>query len=253
MANACIASGAANLAAAALFTASSSELLAPASLMQTADVEEQWVGLGGSGDWLRADLLSAQAFDTIAIMGLAAATMRLRVSTSDPEAGDLFDSNNVGPIAVDQIHLQHLKLFGAAQTARYVQWDLALTGGVAAGKAFIGTRTQFTRNFQYGWAARYVDPSIRERVSGGQLKIFPKSGWRALDVTFPALKRDQRYGIVETIDRECGARNDVLFVLDPESDELARDFIWGPVTDLTQSVGASPDTFTKQYQFEQRR
>lgn len=252
MANACIASGAANLANAAIFTASSAELFAPASMLLTRHVEEQWIGLGEAGDWLRADLLGLQTFDTIAIMGLAGTSFRLRVSSADPLAGDLLDTGAGSPVAIDQEYLQHRHLFSSPVSARYLQFDFA-GAPAAAGKAFIGTRTQFERNFVYGASEQYVDPSLKERASGAQIHIFPKAGWRAFDLTFAATTRAQARGIVTEIDRNCGKRNDVLLILDPESDHPARDFIWGPIVDVTPIVSASPNTASKQYQIEQRR
>jgi hypothetical protein len=251
--NACIASGAANLVDNAQIRASSQELLAPAENLQSEIVEEQWIGLNAE-DSLVIDLGAALPFNTIAIMGLFAAGLRIRASVADPtaEAGDVYDSDDDGAIAVDQTYRQFLKLFGADLTARYVR--LNFTGGpVAAGKIFIGAHTRFRYNFNYDWAFGYVDPSIVDRASSGAMHVFRKQGWRDLDVTFGWVSEEQRYGIVETIDRDCGRRISILFVVDPTSTNLARDFIWALATELPAPVAANPGLFAKQYRFEERR
>lgn len=251
MANACIAYD--NLADAATITASSAEVAAPVSNLQQSHVVRQWIGMGAGSDYLIADLGSLQSLDSIALIGVDADTGRVRVSSVDSSGatGDLYDS---GSVAVSAAYRQIVSLLSAAVSGRYVRIDLTRTSGdpVQAGRLFVGLRTQFSINYSFDWGKGWVDPSIRTRTAGGQTQVFDRTAYRTVDVVFGFLSRTQRYGIVEDIDRNCGLKRDVLLIEDPDSDNLARDTIWGLASELTPVVQPQLDTFSKQYKIEER-
>ncbi|MFC3074731.1 hypothetical protein [Shinella pollutisoli] len=242
-----------NLADAASVRASSSILLAQPTLVQQVHVERRWRALNNVA-WLVLDLGAETPIDTVAAMGLTATAARVRVSVADPSgaAGELFDS---GQLTVDQAYLALVVLSEAPVSGRYVRIDLSNEGApyVEAGRVCIGLRSTFAYNFDYGWSYGYVDPSTRSKTRGGQTQVTPRRPYRTIDVTFPRVTAADRYSFVETIERENALQRDVLFTTDPESDNLARDTIWGLMSETTAIVQPFIEDFTKQYRIEERR
>jgi hypothetical protein len=243
-----------NLADDALLTVSSQELSLPALNLQNAHVARRWRTLFASGN-VTFDLGALVSLDTIGVFGMtmsSAGTIRARVSSVDPTgaAGDLYDS---GVVAVDSDYNVHLSLLTVPVSGRYVRFDLADSGSyVEAGRVFVGLRTSFGINFDYGWQRAYVDRSIRTKTRGGQTLVWHDNNYRTLDLTFGFLSVAERNGLVETIDRVNGQNTDVLFITDPESSNLARDSIWGLISNLSPVVQPMFDRFSKQYQIEER-
>lgn len=242
-----------NLADAAEVRASSSILLAQPTLVQQAHVERRWRALNNVAA-LILDLGAEMQIDTVAAMGLTATQGRVRISATDPSgaAGELYDS---GAVAVDQAYSTIVALADAPVDGRYVRIDLtdAASDYVEAGRVCIGLRSSFTYNFDYGWSYSYVDPSTRSKTRGGQTQITPRRPYRTIDVTFPRVTAIERYAFVETIERENALQKDILFITDPASDNLARDTIWGLMSETTPIVQPFLDDFTKQYRIEERR
>lgn len=251
MANAAIAHE--NLAADASIVVSSAEILAPSSNLLQADTSKQWVGLGETTDYIVADLLSTVSFDTLALINVLADTARVRFSSVDSSglAGDVWDS---GSLDIDADYPDLIVLRPAVvTTARYVRIDLTGTEPVAAGFLFIAARDTFGINFEYNWQRRRIDPSRKTKTEGGQTQVYEKPGTWAIDVNFAALTASERNGFVEALDRDAGAHRSILFVADPDSDNLARDSIFGLISaEVTPVVQAFIDRYSKQYQIEQR-
>lgn len=242
-----------NLADAAEVRASSSILLAQPTLVQQVHVERRWRALNNVA-WLVLDLGAEIPIDTVAAMGLTASAARVRVSADDPSgaAGELFDS---GQLTVDQAYLAIVALCDMPVAGRYVRIDLSGTASdyVEAGRVCIGLRSTFAYNFDYGWSYGYVDPSTRSKTRGGQTQVTPRRPYRTIDVSFARVTAADRYAFVERIDRENALQRDILFITDPESDNLARDTIWGLMSETTPIVQPFLDDFTKQYRIEERR
>lgn len=253
MGNACIAYD--NLADGAALSASSSAIQMPPTMLQNPHVTRKWRGGSSITDYVLANLGSLQSLDTIAVLGINAASAQVRVSSVDSSgaAGDLYDS---GVVAVDQDYVSIIDLLPAAVNGQYVRIDFTNPDGpfVEAGRLFIGVRTQFDINFNFGWGRGYMDRSIISKTRGGQTQVYDDVVYRTLDLTFGFASSNQRYGIIETIDRVNGTKTDVLMITDPDSDNLARDTIWGLVTDLTAvaSVAQIFDVFSKEYKIEER-
>lgn len=241
-----------NLADDATLTASTAGTLTPASNLQQFDVARTWQGASGGTDYCVADLGSAQSVNAVAVMGLVADTIRVRLSSADASgaAGDLYDS---GTVSVDQTYLQYVVYLANAVNARYARVDLVKSGAdVEAGRLFVGTVTQFSANFSWGWHRGRVDRSIRSQTDGGQTVIRRRDNPRTLDVTFDFLTDAEAVGIVESIDAANATHTDVLLMADPESANLARDTIWGLVTELTPVTNPNFNINSKQYKIEQR-
>lgn len=184
----------------------------------------------------------------------AGGTARVRVSTADATgaAGDAYDS--VTPVAVDAKYNAYVVALASPVTGRYVRFDLsdASASYVEAGRAFIGLRTQFTYSFGYGWQKGRVDRSLKTKTRGGQTQVWRDNAYRTVDVTFSWVTPAQRDSVVEAIDIANGASTDILFMIDPTSSNLARDSIWGLITDITPVTQNFFDLYEKQYKIEER-
>lgn len=247
-----------NLADDATLTPSSAQVQCPASLMQNPHVSRKWKTTASASEYLIVDLGSAQSIDTIYLLGCslsASAVSRVRVSATDSSgaAGELYDSGDVTG-AVDQNYGTQPVLLDAAVSGRYVRFDFADPGAtdIQIGRLVIGLRTVFGINFGYNWQAQRVDRSVLTKTRGGQTQVFRDNAYRTIDLTFGFMSPSDRYGVVEAVDIACGASTDVLFIIDPESTNPARDSIWGLISDMTPAIQATLDIFTKQYKIEER-
>lgn len=244
--------GYSNLADEGMLTASSAAVLAPALNLQHQDVARTWQGAAGGADYVVCDLSSAQSVNAVAVMGLVADTIRVRISSVDASGatGDLHDS---GVVAVNQNYLQHLVYLSAAVSGRYIRIDLVNgSGEVEAGRLFAGTVTGFDINFSYGWLRGRLGRSQRSKTIGGQTVIDRRTAPRTLDLTFDFASESEANGLIETVDLTNGIDADVLFIVDPESGNLSRDFLWGLITEFTPVSNPAIGIFVKNYKIEQR-
>lgn len=247
-----------NLADAAVVTASSSAGLMPPKRLLDPHIARTWRGGGNSSEWLLADLGSAVAIDTVALVGLnltAAGSTRVRISSADSSglAGDVYDSKMMTG-KVDPAYGYFVQLLIQPVFGRYVRIDLSDTiPYIEAGRIIVGKRAIFETNFSVGWSRGYTDLSRRTTSRGGQIYINRGAQFRTVEVSFDWLNGQERHGFVEEIDRECGMHTDVLFIADQTSDNLGRDSIWGLLDDLEGVVQPySLDIFRKQYRIGER-
>lgn len=233
--------------------ASTSQLLTPISNLLVPHVARKWRGAGGTTDNFVYDLGASTTIDTLAVFGITATQIRLRVSSLDVtgSAGDIYDS---GTLAVDQIYLSSITILPATVSGRYFRVDLTTTGAyVEAGRVFLGTSTQFAFNYVKGWQRLWNDRSTKSKTRGGQTQIFKDVTYRSIDVTFDFLSQTDRDGFVEVIDRVNATSTDVLFVTNPTSVNLPRDSIWGLISSATPVVQPYDVSFySKQYLIEER-
>lgn len=245
-----------NLADDADVTVSSEQILLPASNLQQADIAVKWRSAEAGAGAVVADLGAMTSIDTVALIGTtmsAAGEARVRYAAADSsgQAGDVYDS---GWTAVDETYHQMIDLRAAVASARYVRVDLRDPGAayIEAGRLFIGRRNGFAINFDYNWAITTLDRSIVGKTRGGQTMVWRDSIYRTIELTVSQLSEADRYGFVETIERQAAQKNDVLFILDPDSAALARDSIWGLISGATPIVNPYPDRFSKSYKIEER-
>jgi hypothetical protein len=235
-----------NKADGATLIASSQVLLAPVLRLQDPHVGVVWQSLSGA-DWFVADLGTEQPIDGVRLMGLTAATARVRYSNAGPSAGDVADS---GVRAVDQRFLTFTDL--RSVSARYVRVDLTSPSVCRAGRLFIGELHGFGINFSWGWSRKWIDPSDRKKTEGGQTRINRREKYRAFAVSFEFLSDAEASGFTDDIDRINGLTDDVLLIADPDSADIERDSIWGLMTDLSPVAQQFVDRWTKSLSIEQR-
>jgi hypothetical protein len=235
-----------NKADGASLSVSSQLLLAPILRLQDPHIGVRWQGTSGN-EWFVADLGAVMEIDAVRLMGLTAATIRVRYSTSDPVIGDVADS---GVQLVDQAFLTFTDLRSVA--ARYVRIDLTHAVACAAGRLFVGELHAFGINFSWGWTRKWVDPSDRKKTEGGQTRINRRERYRVFAVTLETLSDAEANGFTDDIDRINGLCDDVLFIADPASVHIEQDSIWGLMTDLAPAGQQFLDRWTKQLSIEQR-
>lgn len=237
-----------NLADDATISASSQLLLAPASNLQEPNVARKWRSYTTS-DSILLDLGSVTVFDAVALMGITGNTIRFRYSITDPTGalGEVWDS---GVLTVDTAYNQSIDLAGGP--ARYILINLTADTYCEAGRLVVSELHEFVTNFSYGWQRKWIDLSTPTKTRGGQTQINLQPKYRSIQVTFNDIAKAELYGDLENIDRINGLGSDVLFVTDPDSDNLARDTVWG----LMQSLSGVGQTyfgrFSKQYDIDER-
>jgi hypothetical protein len=249
------------LAAAAVITASSQQQTLPVSNLQTPHVSERWRS-ASNADYFTVDKGSLVADDTVMVRGMTAsvaATARLRLSTSDPASGDVLDTGALASGATAYFDLTYgafVYLLAAAPSAwRYARFDIADTAAsyVEAGVVCIGTRNQFDINFEAGESLGYVDRTRLAQTAGGLTLTWPDNKFRRWSVNFPWIDAAQRYGFVEQMDLLNGKGQNVLMIRDTGSANLARDSIFGLVTDLAPvTLPEVIDIFGKVYNIDER-
>jgi hypothetical protein len=241
-----------NLADGATVAASTQELLLPAVNLQNPHVARKWRSLLSTASVVFT-LAEAAEIDTVAMFGISAETIRVRLSATDPSGvmGEVYDS---GTQAVDETFSSFVVLMAAPASALYVLVDLATTSEdfVEAGRAFIGTRHQFGVNHEFNWSRGRVDRSVRAKSRGGQTQVSPDDGFRQVQVTFGFLTAAEASGLVDTIDRVNGLHTDVLLILDPDSVNLPRDSYWGLIAEDADVINPKSGVFSKTYKIEAR-
>jgi hypothetical protein len=260
--NACLAY--VNLADVGSWSASSAIAQRPASTLQNVHVGRKWRSLTNA-DAVTCDLLNAQLFDTVALIGTnltAAGVTRLRISNGDPSgvAGEVYDSGSAAG-RVDP-NCGRLIFFMPAQlVGRYVRIDLsdAALSYIEAGRGVITVRNQVAVNFVPGASDLLNDPAVKKKSKGGQTYVDPASPdpFRVWEFTFDTLSETQRFGFIESADVLNGSRRDVLLCRNPASTNLSRDTIWGlmEMTPIVAQSGYGNDglpVYSKVYRIEQR-
>lgn len=242
-------------------SASSQELLMPASNLQTPDIEVRWRSKTNS-DFIASGLVIG--FDTIVLKGVtasASALIRVRVSSVDVSgaAGDLYDSN-IGPAASFDANYDAIVALLPSPVSGYIRIDISdpASARIEAGFLFAAPRHTFSYNYSYGWQIRWEDRSGSQESRGGQDLLWKDNKRRHLTLDFAHITTPERYGVVEQIDRDNGQHENVLIILDVESSNLARDALLGLIEELTPVV--QPDAvfnndgplYAKQYQLKER-
>jgi hypothetical protein len=255
-----------NLADAAVISASTQAIAMPAATLQNPHPSERWRSAGNSA-FIVMDKLAAALSDTIALVGLTCgvnATIRVRVSSIDASgaAGDVLDTGPIGNGSpqLDVTYGQFIYLLPAPASSRFTRIDLADPDAdyVEAGILLEGLREQFEINFAPGATIQHVDRSRIGTTSSGKTLTWRDNTFRRADLTFPAIKKGQRYGVIERLDRVKGIHANLLLITETESENLARASVYGLATEVTPiafnqalDVEGNP-LFGKQFKIDER-
>ncbi|MDI4231460.1 hypothetical protein OZ411_01355 [Bradyrhizobium sp. Arg237L] len=259
MANACIMVD--NQADGGRVVASSQALAMPASNLLNPHPSERWRALAPSA-WAVLRKTALAPADTVMLCGLTCgpnATIRLRLSSSD-SLGVAADVLDTGVISSGDAHFDiaygsfvwRLPAPAAWQFTR-VDIDDPDADFVEAGCIADGLAESFDYNFVRGGERQWVDRSRVSSTSSGMTLTWDDVSFRRLNLSFDFISLQQKNGLIERLDRVKGRRRNVLFIVDPDSDNLPRDSVYGLVTDLTPvSFGPVNDIFGKQFRIDER-
>ncbi len=249
-----------NLADTSTVTAQDWLVATPPDLILTPHIGERWKSQPGSSNYILFDLGALYSIDSAALFGVsrpdttmplsfvsldATSVIRVRISSVDSSgaAGDLYDHSATGEIFEGQV----VRALSTPVTGRYVRFDISQSGAAAllVGGASIGLRTHFTYNPAYGMSRQVVDRSSQVEARGGQIFTRPDNYYRVLDMNFEWVATDQQWSLIDQIDTVCGTHANVLAMLDTDSANLARDSIFGLVTELAPVAQPYPDLLSR--------
>jgi hypothetical protein len=259
-----------NIAGSAPLAASSAATDMPVTLLQQEDVSRNYRSSAVTSVAIIASYAANQSFDSVALLNTnltAAGIVRIRtfatLSDANSATGALYDSNPGGSTAgqVDPNYKSAIVLASSVQTGwkalRIDLVDLSLTY-LEAGFLFIGTRTQFTYNYDYGATRTVVDPSEHKTTRGGQTKIIAKPKFRRWDFNIGTMTETQRWSVAEAIDLANGISSPILFFMDPSSTNLGRDTIFGllqessPVASIQGFGSDGNPMYSRPYKIDER-
>lgn len=233
--------------------------LAPASNLQTKHVHNKW-RVNATSAWILLDAGSLISADTLAVVGMSGSspTLQVRASTADSTgaAGDAFNSGSlVG--AWDSNYLPFVRLMTLSTPARYFRVDIseAAVPYIEAGRLVVGSRAQFSLNFQPGWGRTWVDPEIKVVGRSGLTFDDLRDKYRTLEFTMDFISETERWSIMEAIDLALGTHGDILVITDPTSSNLSRDSVWGYIEQsdaVVEPISLTDRVFRRNYRIRER-
>jgi hypothetical protein len=242
-------------------------LLAPPTNLVNPHVGKKWRD-NDTATFILITTNGANSIDTIMLAGVSgsivdvAPTFRVRLSTTDPTgaAGDAHDSGIVsGTPYFDIDYGLFVYLLDTPVSAIYTRVDIEQTGSdyIEAGRMFIGLRNAFGVNLQTPWVRTPVRSSVDVIGVGGQTFVDPRRGFWRVGVKFDFLSETEREGFVDDITTLIVNEGhlDMLWIKDPDSQNLSRDCTWGYLESdlaITQNQYIEPPVFSAEFTIRQR-
>jgi len=242
-------------------------LQAPPANLVNPHVGKKWRD-NATTTYVMASTTGSNSIDTIMLAGVSgsvediAPIFRVRLSTVDPTgvAGDALDTGSLSGLPYfDSDYGMFVYLLAAPVSATYIRIDISITGTdyIEAGRMFAGLRTQFGTNFQTPWSRTPVRGSINVVGIGGQTFVDARRGYWQIGAHFDFLSVAEREGFIDQIAIEIVNEGhlDMLWIEDPDSDNLSRDCVWGYLaSDLTatQNIYIDPAVFSAEFNIRQR-
>lgn len=227
----------------------------------------RWRSGPGTSAWLTADLGSAKPCRIFSLHGCnlsAAATWRIRLSSSAAHAGDLYDSAEVAMGAVvvnnvlDRDISQGVHILPAAIDARFVKIDLsdaALATGenfVEAGAAWVGDCWQPTWERSWGATDGIKDERQPNYSEGGQKYGVKGERPRVHQWSFDNLTDAEKYSQVAQIDLRVGRLHNLLVVPLAPNGYRNHDAVFGTLTALGGTTRRQVNLRSRRYEIEER-
>lgn len=234
----------------------------------------QWQTTGCAAEYLALDAGAGETFDvdTVAIVGHNAdldGTIRTRISDQSDLSlptidqtddywppvyglGDQFGLYFGGyPQLTDFAQFTYFRVIrlGAQYSGRYLRLDLANSGNTAGvlrtGRVMAGVGWQPSRNFQFGWQYRWVDPSPVKRTDGGGIIASRKVKFREFTISIGGggLPLSELLAYADDMIRILGRTRPLLLVLFPDADvnRIYRTSVYGVITSDVAIVGQHPE------------
>jgi hypothetical protein len=243
---------------AAVLAASSEAAGLPIGNLQSGHLVTKWRSDGDLSVWWTADFGAAFPIDIVGIFGAnstAAATLHIRLSSTDAHDGNLYDSGVVAMnrAVILRLRSQALLLLPSRVNARYLKIDLTDSGPayLEAGIAWAGPLFQPARNFSYGQAPAVQDPSVTTPSVGGQeyTDLRPK---RMTDTFTFALLTEAEAQQALDLDAAVGTASNVLWVRNPGQPDMNQNAILGRMTALAPAGSVTFNRRSRQFQIAER-
>jgi hypothetical protein len=242
-------------------SASGAILLAQPTLLRNPHVGKKWRD-NATATWVGLALVTAAPIDTIMLAGVSGENpnFRVRLSAVSLGAGELGDSGSISGIPYfDPDYGRFIYLLSTPVSAKYIRIDISESGVdyIEAGRWFVGPRDEFDTNMQAPWTRTSVRGSVDVIGVGGQTYTDLRTGYRMINATFEFLTEDEAYGFVEDIALAIvnTGHKDMLWIKDPDSDNLSRDCEWGYPSDnlqISQNIYIIPPLYKVDVAIRQR-
>ncbi len=211
-------------------------------------------GAGVDTQTIVLDMGSPVSVDTLLLIGCTGATDTWTLWVHAANVADfstvLYDSGDQPFLAGSAMPVsgrgRALHMLPAPVIARYWQLTIGGLAGSAAviGRAVLGRKIQFERNFVFGAAFGVKDMSTVDFSTRGVLLRWRGVKLRSVAVTFSSVYRDEVEKIVHPLIEEIGISEPIALVTDPDADEQRQNRIWfGPLVGDLGTVWAKPGAF----------
>jgi len=215
-------------------TVSSELVTLPGVNLQTKRVGMPWrTQPGVTSASVLVDFGASKTIGAVMLAGVnlsAAATWRVRLSTVDATgaAGNAYDSGSVSA-GVDVRFRMALRVTASDVTGRYLKVDLsdASLPYIEAGRLAALRLWRPQRNFSFGMSRPPIDLSKVTKAENGEAFVLRGNYQRSMGISLQAVFRDELLSDAEDLMRTAGTHDDVQLCLDPSSDNLGYDSIWG--------------------------
>lgn len=246
-----------NLAVLGVVSATSQQPALPATSLQQAHLAVKWRSTSLATQNIDLDNGSAKTMGLIGLFGsnlTSAATWTITMGTTQGASG-VYSSGSIAASVVagygQAIHLLPADL--SARWCRIALVDAANPDGfMEAGALFVGPSFRPQRNFSYGRALGFVDPSVRSKSKGGQLYSDLRDRYRAQEFEFEGLTEAELFNEALEMDRQRGVADSILFCPDDAGTFRTRTAIWGTIADATPGVHTALPVYGKRYRIEER-
>lgn len=197
------------------------------------------------------DLGSSKSINTIALIahnGSGAVSVK---AGDTPDVSD-YENADLDLITGDNIGLErNLFLLKLEETYRY--WKLEFTNSedyFEVGRLYVSDAFQPAINAEYGLKSGFIDNTRINRSISGEVSPTPRIPYKHTEFALSFLSRAEANRLND-IDRLRGKSKDVLYVLDPLSDNIQRDNVYGLISELEPLEIPSFNIYQKRYRIEE--
>lgn len=213
-------------------TASSSAPTRPATNLQDPRLSKKWAATSTSAT-VTVDLGALYTIGAVILGGCnlgLADTRRIRLSTTDATgaAGDAHDSGS-GAAGVDPTFGQLVYVLPADVSARYLRLDLTAAVAPQAGRLWAMPTFRPATNFARGVSDLLRDLSATRQSEGGEMYADVRPKQRGIKLSLQRVTTAEKLAYLDPLRRAAGLTGDLMVCKDPDSANLGRDTIVGPL------------------------
>jgi hypothetical protein len=255
------------LSDAASLSAGSQAAAMPVTNLQTIQPGEVWRALDLTQSFVVADLGSAQSINLVSLIATnasAAATWRVRGANSvaNLTAAPGYDSGSISHwpnagLGAWSYTNAYLWLGAAPQNFRYWRIDVADAANPAgfyqAGRLYLASAWQPSRNFAYGWQILFQGDGPKSRSEGGQGYALIGARYRTLDLTLKFASEAEMFQNGFELERLRGTSQDLLILKDPDNAAglIMQQSLYGTAVEFNPLINTFFKIFEKRFHLEE--